>query len=143
MAFQHCSDDDPETRPLLLVTASVDRIRLARSIRMDADLAVTAKVIWVGRSSMEIQIRLDQPSPSGDSSGKPIPNPSFLAWRRALCQDLSSVLFCFLCLYDHLTHHLQEPHHRQGGQLRSGIGRDLLALTGKLVRFLILSFDFV
>lgn len=70
VAFQHCSDNDPETRPLLLVTASVDRIRLARHIRMDVDLAVTGKVTWVGRSSMEIQIRLDQPTASVEQPGE-------------------------------------------------------------------------
>ena len=32
VAFMHCDDNDPETRPLSLVTASVDRIRQTNRI---------------------------------------------------------------------------------------------------------------
>ncbi|GAQ88735.1 Acyl-CoA thioesterase [Klebsormidium nitens] len=87
VAFQHCSDNDPETRPLLLVTASVDRIRLARHIRMDADLAVTGKVTWVGRSSMEIQIRLDQPNASAE---QPDSRPPLVANFTFVARDITT-----------------------------------------------------
>lgn len=57
---QHCSDDDSMTRPLLLVTASVDKIVLKKSISVDVDLKIVGAVIWVGRSSIEIQLEVIQ-----------------------------------------------------------------------------------
>ncbi|KAK3444257.1 hypothetical protein EUGRSUZ_L00038 [Eucalyptus grandis] len=57
---QHCCSDDGTTRPLLLVTASVDRMVLKRPIRIDADLQIEGAVTWVGRSSMEIQLEVTQ-----------------------------------------------------------------------------------
>lgn len=57
---QHCSNEDGMTRPLLLVTASVDRMVLKKPIRVDADLKIVGAVTWVGRSSMEIQLEVIQ-----------------------------------------------------------------------------------
>lgn len=57
---QHCSDDDFTTRPLLLVTASVDRIVLKKPISVDSDLRISGSVIWVGMSSIEIQLDVGQ-----------------------------------------------------------------------------------
>lgn len=57
---QHCSDDDFTTRPLLLVTASVDRIVLKKPISVDSDLRISGSVIWVGMSSIEIQLDVSQ-----------------------------------------------------------------------------------
>ena len=59
---QHCCNDDGSTRPLLLVTASVDRIVLKKPILVDADLTIDGAVTWVGRSSMEIQMEVIQPT---------------------------------------------------------------------------------
>lgn len=59
---QHCSDDDCTTRPLLLVTASVDKIVLKKPISVDIDLNIVGAVIWVGRSSIEIQLEVTQSS---------------------------------------------------------------------------------
>lgn len=59
---QHCSDDDNTTRPLLLVTASVDKIVLKKPISVDIDLKIVGAVIWVGRSSIEIQLEVTQSS---------------------------------------------------------------------------------
>jgi acyl-coenzyme A thioesterase 9 len=58
ISVKHCSDDDNSTRPLLLVTASVDRIMLKRPISVDIDLKIVGSVIWVGRSSIEIQLEV-------------------------------------------------------------------------------------
>eukprot|EP01018_Ginkgo_biloba_P034980 Gb_38095 [translate_table: standard] len=66
IAMKHCSDNDKTTRPLLLVTASVDKMALKKPIRVDTDLKVSGAVTWVGRSSLEIQMRVTQP-PAGDS----------------------------------------------------------------------------
>ncbi|CAL5386145.1 unnamed protein product [Camellia sinensis] len=60
--FKHCSDDDSMTRPLLLVTASVDKMVLKKPISVDVDLKMVGAVIWVGRSSIEIQLEVTQPT---------------------------------------------------------------------------------
>ncbi|KAG2316448.1 hypothetical protein Bca4012_067312 [Brassica carinata] len=60
ISVKHCSDDDSTTRPLLLVTASVDKIVLKKPISVDTDLMIVASVIWVGRSSIEIQLQVIQ-----------------------------------------------------------------------------------
>ncbi|KAB5515776.1 hypothetical protein DKX38_026424 [Salix brachista] len=61
ISYKHCCNDDGSTRPLLLVTASVDRIVLKKPILVDADLTIDGAVTWVGRSSMEIQMEVIQP----------------------------------------------------------------------------------
>lgn len=60
ISVKHCSDDDKTTRPLLLVTASVDKIVLKKPISVDIDLKIVGSVIWVGRSSIEIQLDVIQ-----------------------------------------------------------------------------------
>ncbi|KAH7518208.1 hypothetical protein FEM48_Zijuj09G0147200 [Ziziphus jujuba var. spinosa] len=60
ISVKHCSDDDSTTRPLLLVTASVDKIVLKKPISVDIDLSIVGAVIWVGRSSIEIQLDVTQ-----------------------------------------------------------------------------------
>ncbi|KAL6548686.1 Acyl-coenzyme A thioesterase 4, mitochondrial [Orobanche gracilis] len=62
ISFKHCSSEDSSTRPLILVTASVDKIVLRKPIRVDTDLTIMGAVTWVGRSSMEIQLEVTQPS---------------------------------------------------------------------------------
>ncbi len=59
--LQHCTDDDHLTRPLLLVTASVDRISIKKPMLIDVDLKIGGAVAWVGRSSMEIRMEVNQP----------------------------------------------------------------------------------
>lgn len=60
LLLQHCTDLDSTTRPLLLVTASVDKIVLKKPITVDIDLKIVGSVIWVGRTSMEIQLEVIQ-----------------------------------------------------------------------------------
>ncbi|KFK31304.1 hypothetical protein AALP_AA6G095500 [Arabis alpina] len=72
ISVKHCSDDDSTTRPLLLVTASVHKIVLKKPISVHVDLKIVASVIWVGRSSIEIQLEVMQSqiehiNPSSDS----------------------------------------------------------------------------
>lgn len=50
------------TRPLLLVTAAVDKMALKKPISVDVDLKMVGAVIWVGRSSIEIQLEVTQPT---------------------------------------------------------------------------------
>ncbi|KAL5990794.1 Acyl-coenzyme A thioesterase 2, chloroplastic [Asimina triloba] len=60
IAVKHCSDEDSITRPLLLVTASVDKIVVKKPIRVDTDLKIAGAVTWVGRSSIEIIMEVTQ-----------------------------------------------------------------------------------
>ncbi|XP_027092080.1 acyl-coenzyme A thioesterase 9, mitochondrial [Coffea eugenioides] len=62
ISVKHCTDDDSMTRPLLLVTASVDKMVLKKPISVDIDLKMAGAVIWVGRSSIEIQLEVTQPT---------------------------------------------------------------------------------
>lgn len=56
MDDQHCSDDGSKTRPLFLVTAAVDKIVLKKPLSVSIDMKIVGDVIWVGRSSIEIQL---------------------------------------------------------------------------------------
>lgn len=69
VAYAHASDGDPKTRPLVLVTASVDRIRLTRPLALDRDLTLSGEVVYVGSSSMEIRMKVHQNSGAQESSG--------------------------------------------------------------------------
>ncbi|KAF5175031.1 Acyl-coenzyme a thioesterase 9 protein [Thalictrum thalictroides] len=69
ISFKHCSDDNNTTRPLLLVTASVDRIVLKKPIRVDTDLKIVGAVTWVGRSSIAIQLEVIRQDAQGEDSG--------------------------------------------------------------------------
>ncbi|XP_058739982.1 acyl-coenzyme A thioesterase 2, chloroplastic-like isoform X2 [Vicia villosa] len=60
ISVKHCSDEDSTTRPLILVTASVDKIVLKKPITVNIDLTIVGSVIWVGHSSMEIQLEVTQ-----------------------------------------------------------------------------------
>lgn len=60
ISVKHCCDDDNTTRPLLLVTASVDKIVLKKPISVDIDLKIVGSAIWVGRSSIDIQLEVLQ-----------------------------------------------------------------------------------
>eukprot|EP01018_Ginkgo_biloba_P028620 Gb_20781 [translate_table: standard] len=61
----HSSDGDSSTRPLMLVLASADKIVLKKPISMQSNLKMGGAVTWVGRSSLEIQIRATQPAEEG------------------------------------------------------------------------------
>ncbi|KAG8642061.1 acyl-coenzyme A thioesterase 2, chloroplastic [Manihot esculenta] len=68
ISVKHCSDDDSTTRPLLLVTASVDKIVLKKPISVDIDLKIVGSVIWVGRSSIDIQLEVIQSTKEGSDA---------------------------------------------------------------------------
>ncbi|KAL8170264.1 hypothetical protein V2J09_022068 [Rumex salicifolius] len=67
ISVKHCSDEDVMTRPVLLVTASVDKIVLSKPISVDVDLTISGSVIWVGRSSIEIQLEVIQSTEENSS----------------------------------------------------------------------------
>ncbi|XP_027350134.1 acyl-coenzyme A thioesterase 9, mitochondrial isoform X2 [Abrus precatorius] len=60
ISVKHCSDEASTTRPLIVVTASVDKIVLKKPISVNIDLKIVGSVIWVGRSSIEIQLEVTQ-----------------------------------------------------------------------------------
>ncbi|WVZ65581.1 hypothetical protein U9M48_014919 [Paspalum notatum var. saurae] len=66
IAVKHCSDEDSTTRPLLVVTASVDKMELKKPIRVDTDLKIAGAVTYVGRSSIDIQIEVTQVDKDSD-----------------------------------------------------------------------------
>ncbi|XP_061962276.1 acyl-coenzyme A thioesterase 2, chloroplastic isoform X2 [Populus nigra] len=68
ISVKHCSDDDSTTRPLLLVTASVDKIVLKKPISVDVDLKIVGSAIWVGRSSIDIQLEVIQSTKEGSDT---------------------------------------------------------------------------
>lgn len=73
IAFQHCDDADRNTRPQLLVTASVDRVRLLRPLVLSEDMVLSGAVAWVGRSSMVIRMEAwpaDHPQAPRDYIGE-------------------------------------------------------------------------
>ncbi|KAK1272143.1 hypothetical protein QJS04_geneDACA006156 [Acorus gramineus] len=72
IAVKHCSNDDHTTRPLLLVTASVDKMVLKKPLRVDTELKIAGAVTWVGRSSIEIRMEVTQSQPENSNSTDPI-----------------------------------------------------------------------
>ncbi len=80
----HADDNNPNTRPLALVTASVERIDLLNKLFPDRDMRMTGRnsqiearyrgisllilesgcVAHVGRSSMEVRVELDAKDPA-------------------------------------------------------------------------------
>ncbi|KAJ3087020.1 Acyl-coenzyme A thioesterase 9, mitochondrial [Quaeritorhiza haematococci] len=59
IAYAHCDDYQPDTPPLTIVTASVDRIDLLDRIPPDQDIRLAGFVTYVGKSSMEISITVE------------------------------------------------------------------------------------
>lgn len=62
ISYKHCCNNDRMQKPLILVTASVDKILLKKPILIDTDLSIIGAVTWVGRSSMEMRLEVVQSS---------------------------------------------------------------------------------
>lgn len=61
VSYQHCDDADPTTRPPVLVTATVEAIRMNQAgLTLNEDMKMTGRVIWTGRSSLDIQLEVKQ-----------------------------------------------------------------------------------
>ncbi|XP_058756165.1 acyl-coenzyme A thioesterase 2, chloroplastic isoform X1 [Vicia villosa] len=78
ISVKHCSDEDSTTRPLILVTASVDKIVLKKPITVNIDLTIVGSVIWVGHSSMEIQLEVTQSKQGDDDSDSIVLTANFI-----------------------------------------------------------------
>ncbi|KAL4856193.1 Zinc finger MYND domain-containing protein 10 [Chlorella vulgaris] len=61
VAYEHCDDGDPTTRPPLLVTATVEEISLRSSqLSLDEEMRMSGRVVWTGKSSIDIRMELEQ-----------------------------------------------------------------------------------
>jgi acyl-coenzyme A thioesterase 9 len=67
IAYAHAEDNNPKTRPLTIVTASVDRIDLLNKLLPDRDMRMRGCVTHVGTSSMEIRIEVQSKDPTTES----------------------------------------------------------------------------
>lgn len=67
VAWRHVDDAVPETDPPLLVTASVEEIKLREQLSLDSDYSLIGQVVWTGSSSIEIIVKLVR---SGARSGE-------------------------------------------------------------------------
>jgi len=59
IAHSHADDNNPLTRRLQIVTASVDRIDLLDKLHIDRDMVMRGMVTFVGKSSMEVRIDVE------------------------------------------------------------------------------------
>ena len=80
IALTHADACAPGTRPPMLVTASVDAIRLHRPLPADRDLTAVGAVVWTGKTSMDIRIEVHDEAAAaaagGGEAGPPPPSPS-------------------------------------------------------------------
>lgn len=61
VSYEHCDDTNPTTRPPLLVTATVEAIKLTGSdLSLEHDMTLRGKVVWTGTSSLDINMELIQ-----------------------------------------------------------------------------------
>ncbi|KAF9941494.1 hypothetical protein BGZ65_002863 [Modicella reniformis] len=71
ISYKHCDDGKPDSTPLTIVTASVDRIDFLKPLGVK-DLRLSGHVTFVGYSSMEVfmkmeEISADRPEEHGDT----------------------------------------------------------------------------
>lgn len=61
-SYMHCSSHGnlEESKNLTIVTALVDRLDIHEALLVDRDIRLTGLVTWVGSSSMEVTVLLDQ-----------------------------------------------------------------------------------
>lgn len=64
IAHAHADDNNPKTRPLQIVTASVDRIMLLDKLHIDRDLVMKGQVSYCGKSSMDVRIEVESYDPN-------------------------------------------------------------------------------
>ncbi|XP_065185657.1 acyl-coenzyme A thioesterase 9, mitochondrial-like [Sycon ciliatum] len=61
-AYMHCSQHGnlDKAKNLSIVTALVDRLDIRENISLERDIRLTGMVTWVGKSSMEVAVFIDQ-----------------------------------------------------------------------------------
>jgi len=71
IAFKHADDGNPKTRPLTIVTASVDHISLLHKLHADRDMKMEGAISYVGKSSMEVRLKVSFKEPTSQNSYEP------------------------------------------------------------------------
>jgi hypothetical protein len=71
----------------LLVTASADKVVLKKPISVDTDLKIVGSVIWVGRSSIEIQLDVAHPCLGIQLISVGVDGVQYLGKRKANLED--------------------------------------------------------
>ena len=81
-AYMHCSQHGNVggSKSISIVTALVDRLDIHDQILLDRDIRLTGLVSWVGTSSMEVTVHVDQTCESDDSSA--LMDESDMSWKR-------------------------------------------------------------
>ncbi|KAI7823815.1 HotDog domain-containing protein, partial [Gamsiella multidivaricata] len=59
ISYKHCDDGNPDSAPLTIVTASVDRIDFLKPLSI-SDLRLSGHVTYVGYSSMEVFMKMEE-----------------------------------------------------------------------------------
>jgi acyl-coenzyme A thioesterase 9 len=82
-AYQHIDDGDNTTLPPVLVTATVEAIHFNQPIlHLNKDMKLSGRVVWTGKSSMDIVIEVRQEEGDGSSvvqgKNESLPNISAL-----------------------------------------------------------------
>ncbi|KAF9581344.1 hypothetical protein BGW38_001681 [Lunasporangiospora selenospora] len=71
IAYKHADDGKPDSSPLTIVTASVDRIDLLKPLVV-SDIRLSGHVTYVGYSSMEIFMKMEEISDTPGQDGNTI-----------------------------------------------------------------------
>ena len=88
--FKYYKDSEETTPPFSLVTACVDKITFAASLNPQQDLKMKGFVSWVGRTSLETTISIEQQEESGEWTKKA--ESIFIMAARSLSTGRSAVL---------------------------------------------------
>ena len=74
IASDHCEDENPLTKRLHLVTASVDEIIQQRPISITDDLLLTGQIAWVGKTSLDVIVEIHRAADikTGDGELTPV-----------------------------------------------------------------------
>ncbi|KAI9145165.1 HotDog domain-containing protein [Paraphysoderma sedebokerense] len=81
IAYKHCDDgsgQSPMDSSLMIVTASVDRIHLIKRPSPDSDIKLSGHVTYVGHSSMEITINMENVTSIALTESDNIPPSNFI-----------------------------------------------------------------
>ncbi|KAL1925161.1 uncharacterized protein VTP21DRAFT_44 [Calcarisporiella thermophila] len=75
IAYKHADDGHPNSRPLTIVTASVDRIEMLSDYDLETDYKLSGHVTYVGYSSIEVFMKMERlPVETDNNSSKDISN---------------------------------------------------------------------
>ena len=103
-AYLHCQTHDSKTNPVGIVTALVDRIDIHKKIQVDKDIRLSAFVSWVGKSSMEVAIVLDQESAGEEGTWTHLADATFVMVARSGWTDKAQAVNGLVLTSDEREH---------------------------------------